>query len=94
MGAVADFTKAEEAHVRGALNFLRRRCGTWGTLGQAVRLSATSLCMIARGHRAVPAVLVVRLARLAGVGVDDMLAGNFPAPGTCPYCGHRKEEDP
>ena len=30
------------------------------------------------------------LARLAEVGVDELLAGRFPPAGTCPYCGHKE----
>jgi hypothetical protein len=33
--------------------------------------------------------MAVRVARLAGVGVDDVLSGRYPAAGTCPMCGHR-----
>ena len=32
--------------------------------------------------------LVVRVARFASVGVDDVLTGKYPPPGTCPHCGH------
>jgi hypothetical protein len=28
---------------------------------------------------------------LRKVTVDDVLTGRFPAPGTCPHCGHMKE---
>jgi hypothetical protein len=31
---------------------------------------------------------VMRIARFAKIGVDDLHAGNFPAAGTCPHCGH------
>jgi hypothetical protein len=47
-----------------------------------------------RTLRAVPSPAVVfRLARLAGVGVDDVLAGRFPEPGVCAHCGLRKEDE-
>jgi hypothetical protein len=29
-----------------------------------------------------------RVARLTGVSIDDLLAGKYPPPGTCPHCGH------
>jgi hypothetical protein len=32
--------------------------------------------------------MAFRVARLAGVGVDDILTGKYPPPGTCPLCGH------
>jgi hypothetical protein len=33
----------------------------------------------------------VRSVWLAGVGVDDVLAGWYPEPAVCAHCGHRKE---
>jgi hypothetical protein len=27
------------------------------------------------------------------MSIDDLLAGQFPAPGGCPYCGHVDEEE-
>jgi hypothetical protein len=35
--AAGDFTAKEVKHVRAALRFLRLRCGTWATLGKALR---------------------------------------------------------
>jgi hypothetical protein len=32
--------------------------------------------------------MALRVARLAGVPIDDVLAGKFPPAGTCPYCGN------
>jgi len=91
--ASGDFTAKEILHVRAALNFLHRRCGTWAPLGRALRFNQTSLGNIANGHRTVTAKLVVRIAKFVKVGVDDVLSGRFPAPGTCPLCGgHRSEE--
>jgi hypothetical protein len=40
------------------------------------------------GHGPVSASMAFRVARLAGVTVDDVLVGKFPPPGTCPHCGH------
>ncbi len=87
-----DFTASEVAHVRGALNFLHRRCGTWETLARALKFGDSTLGNIAGGHKPVTAKVVIRIAKFAGVGVDDVLSGRFPAPGTCPHCGHVSEE--
>jgi hypothetical protein len=38
----------------------------------------------------VSASLAYRVARLAEVGIDDLLAGAFPPPNTCPHRGHTK----
>ena len=38
--------------------------------------------------RPVSADMAFRVARAAGVPIDDVLGGKFPPPGTCPHCGH------
>lgn len=88
----ADFTNAEQDAVRGALQFLRLSCRGWQPLAKALRVRGVFLSQVATGHRAVSPRLVVRIARFARVGIDDLLAGQFPSPGTCPYCGHVKAE--
>jgi hypothetical protein len=84
-----DLTAAEQTHVRTALRFLRARSGTWASLAKVLRYNDTSLSGVACGTKPVSAELAFRVARLAEVGVDDLLAGRFPPPGTCPHCGHR-----
>jgi hypothetical protein len=79
---VSDLTKEEQTHVRTALRFLRARCGGWLPVGKALRMNVRTL------RRPASASLAVRVARFVGVGVDDLLAGRFPPPGTCPYCGN------
>jgi hypothetical protein len=86
--ATSDFTAEEVACVRAALHFLHVRCGTWEPLAKVLRFKASTLGQVASGHKPVTATLVVRLARFAGVGVDQLLDGSFPASGTCPHCGH------
>jgi hypothetical protein len=88
--ATSDFTASEVAHVRAALRFLHLRCGRWATLARAIRFKATTLANVAGGHKPVTATLVVRIAKFASVSMDELLAGRFPAPGTCPHCGHTK----
>lgn len=87
-----DLTKEEQQHVRAALQFLRRRAGGWLPLAKVLGYQKTSLADIAKAKTVMP-TLAFRVARLAQVSVDDLLAGKFPAPGTCPYCGHVKEDD-
>lgn len=84
----SDLSAAEQKHVRTALRFLRARCGGWEALGGVLGFKETSLAHIAGGRSGVTASLTFRIARLAKVTVDDVLAGRFPAPGTCPHCGH------
>lgn len=86
----SDLTTAEQAHVRAALRFLRARCGGWDALARVLRFKARSLAKVGTGRTA-SASMAVRVARLAEVGIDDLLAGRYPPAGTCPHCGHVNE---
>jgi len=81
-----DLTRDEVAHVRTAARFLRARMGGWRNVAKALRLSTAS----AKGGAS--PTIAMRIARLVGVGVDDVLAGRFPDPSVCPHCGQRREE--
>lgn len=87
---MSDLTAAEQTNVRTALRFLRARCGSWENVSRALKFGNSTVGNIIAG-RAVSPVVAFRVARLAKVGVDDVLAGRFPAPGTCPHCGHCQE---
>lgn len=78
---MSDLTAAEVVNVKRALAFLRLRCGGVKMLAVALHTSKPSL-------RAPSASLVFRVARMAGVGVDDLLTGKYPPAGTCAHCGH------
>jgi hypothetical protein len=82
---VIALTATERTNVLAAVRFLRARCGGWKPLVKAIGFSRVTLSV-----RPSPAV-AFRMARLAGVGVDDVLTGRFPPPGTCPHCGHRED---
>lgn len=88
---MSDLTPQEQTNVRTALKFLRSRCGTWETLAKALRLAETTVSETASVRRTPSPLVVFRVARFAKVSVDDVLAGKFPAPGTCPHCGHCEE---
>ncbi len=82
-------TPEEQTNVRAALRFLRARFGGWLALARTLGVSRST------AKRADPGpVLAFRVARLAGVGVDAVLSGAFPSPGTCPNCGHVQETGP
>lgn len=87
---MTDLTDKEQTHVRSALAFLRLRCGGWAAVSKVLRVKDTSLSAVATGYKAVSPRLAFRVARFARVGVDDLLGGKFPPPGTCPHCGHCK----
>jgi hypothetical protein len=88
---MSDLTTEEQTNVRTALRFLRLQSGGWNTLAKVLRCDHKQLGKIGAGQRGVSASLAFRVARLAGVPVDDVLAGRYPGEGTCPYCGHREE---
>jgi hypothetical protein len=85
-------TAKEQTNVKAALRFLRARCGTWATLAKALHFGESTLGNVASGHASVTPIIAFRIAKFARVGVDDVLSGRFPEPGTCPHCGHRPSE--
>jgi hypothetical protein len=86
---VSDLTTQEQERVRAALRFLRVRVGAV-TLVRALRADAKTLRRILGGHT-VNASLAFRVAKMASVGIGELLAGAFPPAGACPHCGHVTE---
>lgn len=84
---MSDLTPEEQQNVRSALYFLRTRCGGWETVAKALKFEQRTVTNAACGHDPVRASLAFRVARLAGVPVDDLLAGRFPPEHACPHCG-------
>ncbi len=80
---MSDLTAEEQKNVRLAMRYLRIRCGGVRALAKVLRVARSTVT-----SRRTTAGLAYRVARLAGVGVDDVLGGRFPPAGTCPYCGH------
>jgi hypothetical protein len=81
-----DLTPEEQANVRKALHVLRQRLGGWAELGKALRVKPATLA----GHggtRAPSAAVALRAARVAGIAVEEVLAGRWPVEGACPHCG-------
>ncbi len=87
---MTDLTTQEQANVRTVLRFLRTKCGGWTAVAKALHSKDSTVMNAAKG-RPPSASLAIRIARMVGVPVDDVLTGKYPAPGTCPYCGHRPE---
>ena len=84
---MSDLDEKEQKHVRTALRFLRVRVGAWAPVADALHLAYDTIEKVVNGRRPVTASLALRTARLAGVSVDDLLAGRY-LPGACPHCGH------
>jgi len=79
---VSDLTPEEQKNVRTAMRYLRIRCGGVQAFAKALRIARSTVT-----GRRTSASLAFRVARLAGIGVDDVLTGKFPPAGTCPHCG-------
>ncbi|MFO0740866.1 MAG: hypothetical protein U0270_33525 [Labilithrix sp.] len=84
---MSDLTTDEQKHVRAALNFLKNRFG-WPSLAKILHYNEWNIRKLGRGAKTISPTMAFRVARLAQVGVDDILTGKWPAPGTCPHCGH------
>ena len=87
----SDLTKEEQERVRTAMKFLVVRFGTLAVMATALKLKRDTLRHIMDGKDGVSTTVTFRIARLAQVGIDDLLAGKYPVPGTCPHCGHVAE---
>lgn len=84
---MSDLDEKEQRHVRTALRYLRLRVGAWGPVAKVLRYQYDSIEKVVNGRRPVTPTLAIRVARLANVGIDDLLAGRH-LPGACPHCGH------
>jgi hypothetical protein len=87
MGHGLNLTIEEQKNIRTAILFLRNKVGGLKPLSKVLGFEARTLMNVTMG-RATSPTMAFRIARFAKVGVDDVLTGRFPAPGTCPYCGH------
>jgi len=83
----SDLTEDEQQHVRRALHFLMKRLGGRTALAKAMRTKLTTVASSLKPQRGVSAGTALRAARAAGRPVEELLAGAYPPPGACPYCG-------
>ncbi len=86
-----ELTPEERENVRKAIRVLRTRHGGADKLAKALGVSTPRVegVMTTRGKPG--AAIALYVARLAGVHVEDVLSGAFPAPGACPMCGRVTE---
>jgi hypothetical protein len=89
---VSDLTAKEQRAVRTALRFLRLRVGAWAPLAKTLRYEWDSIQKVATGKRGVTPALALRVARLAGVPMDELLAGQWLSARVCPHCGHPPDD--
>lgn len=84
---MSDLTLTEQKHVRTAMRVLRRKVGTRTALAEALHFGVTYVKRVIDGTNAVSASMALRVARLAEVPIDDLIAGRY-VPGACPRCGY------
>jgi len=80
-------TEEEEAGVRRALGALRIRLGNWRNVAKALKTDRTTITRVVCIRKRASAGFAVRVARLLGIPVADVLTGSFPKPKQCPFCG-------
>jgi hypothetical protein len=77
----------EQEHAKNAIRFLRVRLGTWADLAAKTGCSEAILRHSQVKRRRVSANVALRIARAAGVPLEDILSGAWPGH-ACPHCGH------
>jgi hypothetical protein len=77
----------QEANVVRALVFLGKRHGGLNPLSRHMGAARTTVTRAVHGHRRISAALALRVAKIAGVSLADVLDGRFPRAGQCPMCG-------
>jgi hypothetical protein len=79
-------TETEQENGRRALRWLRFRVGGWKTMAEGLGFKKKTLTNVSEGQE-VSTNLVFRIARMAGVSVEDVISGKWPRPEACPHCG-------
>jgi hypothetical protein len=83
-------TPQEEERVRAAMLVLRVRFRTWIRVAVELKTDRTTVTRVMCIRRRATPAFAMRVARLLGVPLGDVLSGRFPRPGQCPMCGTRR----
>lgn len=86
-----DLTEEEQKRVRIAMRVLRAQAGGWKPMARALGISPRTAANVSCGDKAASVTMAFRVARIAGVGVDDVLTGKYPPVGVCPHCGQASQ---
>ena len=86
-GRSYELTVDEQRNVRAAFNYMRARMGGARLVAEAIGIGVASAKKVCAGDPKVKpnAGMAIRIARLAGVPIEDVLAGRWPVG--CPHCG-------
>lgn len=77
----------QQANVMVAIRFLHIRVGTWELLAKALGFERSTMRNVQKGNNPVSVNMAFRVARMAAVPFDDVVAGRYPVKGMCPHCG-------
>jgi hypothetical protein len=88
---MSDLTSTETANVLRAMKFLHARLGTWDSVAAALQMDFDAFTRVRR-TRIVTERLTFRVARVLGVGIDAVLAGDYAPAGLCPHCAGKLPE--
>lgn len=81
----SDLTPEEQANVRAAMAYLRVR---YGSLRALARLMKSNDGTVRNAmHRPVTAGIALRVARIAGTTMEELLSGAWVPKGVCRHCG-------
>ena len=81
-------TPEEEASVRLALEVLpAQHAGSWKAVAAALKSNKRTLAKLLCFERRISAAYALRVARLLGEPLGDVLSGTFKANHECPTCG-------
>jgi len=81
-----NLSPAEQENVRRAIRTLRRQYGE-AKLPALLNANPNTVKHATERRRKPSPLIAIRAARLAGVTVEDVLSGAWPAAGPCPMCG-------
>jgi len=87
----SDLTPNEQANVKKALAVLRIRFGSWAKVAAVMKSKVKTVEKAACSSGKPSAGLALRVARLAGAPMEDVLSGAWPKEGACPMCGRCDE---
>lgn len=79
----SELTPAEQANVIDALWLVHAEHRPWPRIAKLMGINPGTLEAVVTGRKKPMAGLAIRVARLAGLSTDDVLAGNFDGPIAC-----------
>lgn len=80
-------TPEENANLRRGMEVLRIRYRSWVKVAVALKTDRTTVTRVLHIRRWATPAFALRVARLLGEPLGDVLSGAWPKKGECPMCG-------